>query len=146
MNGYASPDGHQQSESISQRWLRSNHYQEKISMHLMCIILNSTVKWAGPYTGICRSMETPPELVVLYENIVNNSTSQCQGPTVHWSVLQGKGHFPPWSCRVNSPDPLLCLLPPIEARTGTQWLLYLHFVQRLMNLRYILYSATLGLK
>lgn len=65
-------------------------------------------------------METPPELVVLCENIVNNSNSQSQGLAVLWSVLQGKGHFPSWSCRVNSPDPLLCLLPPIEARTGTQ--------------------------
>lgn len=97
MNRYASPAGHQQSKSMSQMWLRSNHYQQKISKHFMCIILNSTIKWAGPCIGSYRSMETPPELVVSCENVVNNSTSQCQSPTVLWSVLQGKGHSPPWS-------------------------------------------------
>lgn len=66
----------------------------KISMHLVFVILNSTIKWAGPCTKSCRSMETPPEPEVLFENIVNHSTSQCQGPTVLWFVLQERLNSP----------------------------------------------------
>lgn len=47
----------------------------KISMHLVWVILNSTIKWAGPCTRSYRSMETPPELVVLSENIVKQHQS-----------------------------------------------------------------------
>lgn len=95
-------------------------------MRLVYVILNFTIKRSGPCIGSYRSTETPPELLVLCENTVNDSTSQCLGPTVLWSVLQGKGRSPPWSEKpaspgVNSPAPLLRLLPPIEARTGTQW-------------------------
>lgn len=66
----------------------------KINMHLVHVILNSTIKCAGPCTRSCRSMETPSKPEVLFENIVSHSTSQCQGPTVLWSV-QERGNSPP---------------------------------------------------
>lgn len=96
-------------------------------------------------------METPPELVVLCENIVNNSTSECQGPAVLWSVLQGNGHSPPQSekpvCRGLTHQVLFyaCCLP-LKQGLALSGFLYFHFVQRLQKLRYILCSAALGWK
>jgi len=140
--------GHQPRESMSQRWLRNNHYWQKISMHLVCIILNFTIRWEGLCIASYRSMETPPELVVLCENIVSNGTSQCQGPAMLWSVLQGNGHSSPQSekpvCQGLTHQVLsyACCLPL------KQWLVlsgfsYFHFVQTLQKMRYILCSATL---
>lgn len=105
-------------------------------MHLVCVTLNSTIKWAGPCTGSYRCMKTPPELVVLCGNIVNNSTSQCQGPTVLWSVVQGKGCSPPGSekpvCQGLTHQVLsyACCLPLKQGLVLSGLFLYFHFVQR----------------
>lgn len=117
----------------------------KISMYLVHVVLNATIKWAGPYIKSCRSMETPPEPEVLFENIVNHSTSQFQGPTVlcaFLSVLQERGNSSPQHelCEGGySPCPLLLKQGHLHSRV-----LCFPFVQTLQKLRYTLCSAALG--
>lgn len=117
----------------------------KICMHLVCVILNSTMKWAGPCSRSYRSMETPPEPAVFFENIVNHSTSQCQGPMVLWSVLEEREEIPLLSMNcvmgVNPPCPFL--LKQGQLHSG---FLCFHFVQMLQKLRFALGSAALGRK
>lgn len=80
-------------------------------------------------------METPPELVVLCETLSATAPVNVRVPLCFGLSYKGRDTSLLGLAGVNSPDPLLCLLPLIEARTDTQWFLYLHFVQRLTNLR-----------
>lgn len=67
INSYASPIEHQWRETMSQKWLRSTHYLQKISMHLVCVVPNSTIKWEGPCMGSCRRTDTPGPCSIMWK-------------------------------------------------------------------------------